>query len=61
MEDTTSEEVSKWKGALENYTLKTMEGKTLLLIETDISEEYLEMFVEAWPKALQKVKVLSEK
>ena len=61
VEDTTSEEVSKWKGALENYTLKAMEGKTLLLVETDIVEEYLEMFVEAWPKALQKVKVLSEK
>ena len=61
VEDTTSEEVAQWKGALENYTLEMVNGKTQLLIETDIAEAYLDMFGEAWPKALQKVKELSEK
>lgn len=61
VEDTTSEEAAQWKGTLENYTLEMVGGKTQLLIETDIAEEYLEMFEEAWPKALQKVKELSEK
>ena len=61
VEDTQSDDAKKWQGALENYTLKNTEGKTDLLIETDIAEEYLEMFEGAWPKALQKVKELSEK
>ena len=60
-EDTESPEVKAWKGALENYTLKEVDGKTELHIETDVVEEYLDTFEKAWPKALEKVKELSEK
>ncbi|MBL7697540.1 MAG: SRPBCC domain-containing protein [Chitinophagaceae bacterium] len=61
IEDTTSERVAAWKGAHENYTLKETNGKTDLLVEIDISDEYAQMFAEMWPKALNKVKDLSER
>jgi hypothetical protein len=61
VEDMDSEEVKKWAGALENYTLKPSDGRTELLIDIDISEEYKDYFIDTWPKALGKVKELAEK
>ena len=60
VEDTESEEVKKWAGAHENYTLKNVSGKTELVVDMDINDEYKDMFTEIFPKALQKVKELSE-
>jgi hypothetical protein len=60
-EDTTSDEVKQWAGSLENYTFKDKNGTTELLVDMDINEEYKEMFENMWPKALQKLKELSEK
>ncbi len=60
-EDTTSEAVKCWAGALENYTFKDLNGKTEVLVEMDTNEEYREMFENTWPKALQKLKKLAEK
>lgn len=59
-EDTTSSEVKEWAGAFENYTLKEKNGKTEVLIDMDTVEEYKDMFQEMWPKALQRLKELSE-
>jgi uncharacterized protein YndB with AHSA1/START domain len=59
-EDTTSEAVKGWAGALENYTFKQTESGTELLIEMDSHEDYAEMFQDMWPKALRKLKELSE-
>lgn len=61
VEDTESERVKPWAGAHENYTLKTENGKTLLTVDMDIDEEYTAMFNNIFPKALDKVKELSEK
>ncbi len=61
VEDTKSEGAKKWRGAIENYTLTKLDGKTELHIKTDIVEEYLDSFEKIWPNALQKVKELSEK
>lgn len=58
--DTSSDAVKDWAGALENYTLKTNNGQTEVLVDMDINEEYEEMFREMWPKALQKLKKLAE-
>jgi uncharacterized protein YndB with AHSA1/START domain len=55
------EEVTDWAGALENYTFKQIEGKTELLIDLDINEEFKELFQDMWPKALLKLKELAEK
>ena len=60
IEDTESEAVKQWAGAKESYTLKEDNGKTLLMVDMDISEEYKDYFVDTWPKALEEVKQLSE-
>jgi hypothetical protein len=60
VEDTTSEEVKKWTPAFENYTFKEVNGKTTILVDMDINDEYKEMFEGMWPKALQKLKELCE-
>lgn len=60
-EDTTSDEVKGWTGALENYSLKEIDGKTELIVEMDSHENYAEMFNDMWPKALMKLKKLAEK
>jgi hypothetical protein len=52
--------VKGWAGAMENYTLKEEEGKTVLLVELDINAEYKQMFEQMFPKALEQVKILSE-
>ena len=61
VEDTTSEEVKKWTPAFENYTFKEKNGKTDVLVDMDINEEYKEMFEGMWPTALKKLKELAEK
>jgi uncharacterized protein YndB with AHSA1/START domain len=59
-EDTSSDAVAGWAGALENYTLREADGGTDVLIEMDSVEEYREMFETTWPKALEKLKELAE-
>jgi hypothetical protein len=61
IEDTTSNEVKQWAGSLENYTFKDINGKTELIVDMDINEDYKDMFNDMWPKALQKLKELAEK
>lgn len=60
VEDTESDKVKGWAGAMENYTLKEADGLTELLVEMDMNEEYKDMFIGMFPKALEQVKVLSE-
>jgi len=60
-EDTSSDEVKAWAGAHENYTFKEKDNSTEVLVDMDTAEEYKEMFEDMWPKALQKLKELSEK
>lgn len=59
-EDTTSEAVKNWAGALENYTFKENKGQTEVLVDLDTSEEFKDMFLETWPKALEILKNLVE-
>lgn len=59
-EDLNSKEVESWSGAEENYTLKTVDGKTELTVDMDITDEFKEYFNDTWPKALDKLKALSE-
>lgn len=60
-EDISSEAVQAWAGALENYTFKEANGATEVLVDMDTVDEYKEMFLNTWPKALQKLKELAEK
>jgi hypothetical protein len=60
VEDTESEEVKKWAGAMEAYTLREENGKTLLAVDMDITPDFKDYFLTTWPKALEKVKELAE-
>jgi hypothetical protein len=61
IEDTTSDAVKGWAGAHENYSFNEKNGKTEVLVDIDITEDFKEMFEGMWPKALQKLKELAEK
>jgi len=63
VEDTESEQVIAWAGAHENYTLKTVNSQTELLVEMDsanIPEEFKSYFLKTWPQAMDKIKALAE-
>jgi hypothetical protein len=59
-EDTTSDEVKKWAGALENYTFIDKNGRTELRVDMDVDEGHRQMFEEMWPRALERLKTLAE-
>ena len=61
VEDLESEEVKEWAGAFENYTLKTNNNKTELMVDMDTAEAYRDYFLKTWPVALAKVKELAER
>jgi activator of Hsp90 ATPase-like protein len=52
---------NEWAGGSENYTLSTVNGKTELRVDMDITEEFRDYFEKTWPKALDKLKELTEK
>jgi len=61
LEDLISDEVKGWAGAAENYTLKELYGGvTELIIDIDSDENFKNYFTKTWPRALEKVKELSE-
>jgi uncharacterized protein YndB with AHSA1/START domain len=59
-DDTTSDAVKAWAGALENYTLTERNGATNVLVEIDLDQEHEKMFEETWPRALAALKELAE-
>jgi hypothetical protein len=61
IEDTTSEAVKAWAGALENYTFTDVPGGTMIRVELDTEASFLKMFEDQWPKALRKLKEITEK
>lgn len=61
IEDTTSEKVKDWAGAHENYTFKEIDGMTEVLVDIDSNDDLEEEFKDMWPKALEKLKEISEK
>lgn len=54
-------QMKEWAGAHENYTLTTVDGKTELVVDIDIAEAHKDFFMKTWPKALEKVKEISER
>ncbi len=62
VEDTTSEEATKWSPAFENYTFIEKNGSTEVSVDMEAAnDEYKEMFENMWPKALQKLKEVAER
>lgn len=54
-------EVESWKGSREMYRFTESEGTTTLSITLEGMQIMMEYFNDAWPRALQLVKKLSEK
>ena len=59
-EDYDSPEIKSWAGAKENYTLKSNNGNTKLVVDMELADEWKDYMMNAWPKALEKVKELAE-
>ena len=59
-EDTTSEEVKAFMGAYEKYAFSAAGGVTTVDVELDSEDEFVAMFDEAWPLALEKLKDIVE-
>lgn len=51
---------AQWSGAREKYTLTTSGRGTRLVVELESPDEYRKVFEDMFPKALQRVKTLSE-
>jgi uncharacterized protein YndB with AHSA1/START domain len=60
-EDRDSEEVRTWAGARESYTLLQQGDTTEVRVDIDIDEQHAAMFEDLWPRALEKLKTLSER
>lgn len=60
VEDFDSPTTKAWAGSMENYTLKNVNGKTELQIDIDVTGDFKDYMEKAWPKALDKLKNLSE-
>jgi len=52
--------VESWAGSMEDYTFSETNGVTTVTVEVGTNEEYIDYFNETWPKALDKLKELSE-
>ncbi|MCB0819273.1 MAG: SRPBCC domain-containing protein [Bacteroidetes bacterium] len=59
-EITSGEEVEKWAGGHENYSFNELNGVTTVIVEMDAVDEHLDYFMETYPLALDKLKVISE-
>ena len=55
------DEKTNWSDATESYILRQTDGMTHLKVELNGPEDHVNMFNDSFPKALQKVKELSEK
>ena len=59
-EITTGEEVEKWAGGHENYSFQENNTITTLTVDIDTIDDYLDYFNKTYPKALEKLKEISE-
>lgn len=59
-EEQANEETKQWEGAMESYKLQDNGKQTKLLVELNSIEDHLEYFKETFPKALNKLKEISE-
>lgn len=60
-EDTTSDEAKQWAPAYENYTFQEHDGNTEIVVDSDVPDEYYEMFVKSWADGLNKLKEIAER
>ena len=57
---TSGEGVTEWKGAQEIYYFREEDGETVLTVVVDTTKEYENHMMEAWQKALARLKEICE-
>lgn len=60
-ESGTQEREKQWTGGQESYQLKENNSTTTLIVTFDVPPELKDYFNDAYPKALERVKVLTER
>ncbi|WP_240474940.1 SRPBCC domain-containing protein [Rheinheimera baltica] len=60
VDDFTSDKVTCWAPAFENYRFTETEAGMRLDIEQEIAQEYEQYMLDTWPKALEALKLLCE-
>lgn len=60
-EITTGEQVEKWAGGHENYSFEEKDGVTILTVDIDVIDDYLDYFNSTYPLALEKLKEYAER
>lgn len=60
-EITEGPEVEKWANGFENYSFEENNGITIVTVELDTTEDFVDYMNESYPKALDKLKELCEK
>lgn len=61
VEITEGPEVEKWANGFENYTFEENDGTTIVIVDLDTTEDFLSYMNETYPKALDKLKEITEK
>ena len=60
--DTTSDLVKAWAPSYENYTLEALDDqKTKFRLDMDVEDQYYDMMLEMWQRAMQQLKQVSER
>jgi hypothetical protein len=59
-EDTKSDEALKWIGAIEEYRFSELNGKTTISVEMIVHKDFVSMFENSWPLALNLLRELCE-
>ena len=59
-EITEGPEVEKWAGGFENYTFTNDNGATLVQVDLDTNEDFVDYMNDTYPKALEELKAVCE-
>lgn len=60
IEITSGPQVERWAGGFENYSFREEGGNTIITVEIDVVDEFIDYFQNTYPKALDKLKEVIE-
>jgi hypothetical protein len=60
VEITAGPDVEKWANGLENYTFQEENGGTIVTVDLDFSDDFVDYMNETYPKALDRLKEICE-
>lgn len=59
-EITEGPEVEKWANGFENYTFEEHDGSTIVTVDLDTTDDFVDFMNETYPKALVTLKEICE-